>query len=244
VQQGQAVAAGQSLFRLSSPELDYNIKIVSRRLEDLLAIRNSSQAVASLAQKRMTIDNEIETVRKQLDGYKKIRDQLDIKAPFAGQMKNIDPSLHAGQWVRHDFLLGLLADDSSRILSGYVREQDVARLSENSSGIFYADYSPLSTFPVVLKYIGKTAAYEIFWPELSSMQKGPIPSEKGPQGQIQPSPRYNIYAVRLDLMPSGAGPHLPDFIARGKVRIRGASQSLANYLINKVFSGFVAEGGL
>ena len=81
---GQAVEKGDLLFRLSSPQLDFNIGLVSQKLENLLEIRRNSQATLELARKRLTIDSEIEKTRKELGGYYKIQDQLEIRAPFSG----------------------------------------------------------------------------------------------------------------------------------------------------------------
>jgi putative peptide zinc metalloprotease protein len=236
------VEQGQLLFRLSSPELDYNIEIVARRLENLQAIRNSSQASPDLAKKRVTIDSEIDRVRKELSGFEKIREQLHVKAPFSGQMKDMNPALHAGQWVSKDFLLGLLADDSSRVFSGYVREQDAARLPEDSAGTFYSELSPLRTFRAAVKEIDKTASYEIYWRELSSLYGGSIPSEKDSSGHVRPLPRYTIYAVRFDPVQGTANGPMPDFAARGTIHIRGTEETFAKLLFKKAVSAFHREG--
>jgi len=244
VTQGQAVEKDQILFRLSSPELDYNLKIVSRRLKDLTAIRASSQATPELAKKRMMIDSEIERTRKELEGFEEIKNRLLIKAPFAGQMKEVEQALHSDQWIDTNMLLGLLADDTSRVLSGYVREQDMEKLPEQGKGAFYVEYSPFRKFPAFVKDVDKTASYEVFWPELSSVYGGPVPAEMSRDGTIKPLPRHTIYAVRFDLAEAAAGSAIPDFAARGTVHLSGDRESLYNILIRNTVSGFIRESGL
>lgn len=244
VAQGDTVQKGDTMFKLSSPDLDYNISIISRRLESLQEIRLSSQADPELARKRITIDSEIEKTRKELAGYMEIKSQLEVSAPFSGELKHLDPSLHVGQWVSRDLMLGLLVDSSKVKLSGYIREQDIERLKDSGKAKFYADYSPTETFDVVLKSYDETSIEEIFWAELSSLQNGPIPSERDAGGGIRPLPRYTFYPAEFELGEGAEKNSVPDFVARGTIEISATPQNAFKSLINKGISYFVTESGL
>ena len=244
VKNGQVVGKDDVLFRLSSDELDYNIKIVTRQLEDLRAIRKSSQATPDLARARVMIDSEIALAEKQIAGYMKIKEQLVITAPFQGKISNLDPTLRTGRWVNTSDLLALLIDDRDMMISGYVSEQDVARIAKDGTGVFYAEYSPLKKFTVTLKEIDQTSAREIFWPELGTQNKGPLATEKDAQGVIRPLPKFTLYPVRLGLIPGQDNPLNPDFIARGTVRLSAENQSIASGLIKKGISALRYEGNL
>ena len=243
VKQGQTVEKGQILFRLSSPNLDYNIANASNQLAALLDIRSSSQASLELAKKRMMIDKEIESARAQLESYQKIRDQLQIRASFAGQMKEIDLMLHPGRWVSSDVLLVLLVNDTERVLSGYIREQDISKLMPDSVGTFYPESSLFSQFQAKLKNIDETASYHVYWPELSSIYGGPVPSENVGGGLVRPSPRYTVYAVNFGILLPQKDSRFPDFAARGTIRINGVRETFANMLFKKAVSSFLWEGG-
>lgn len=242
VAKGEKVEAGQKLFRLSSVELDYNIHIVSRRLRDLKDIRGSSQAVPELARKRVMIDSEIERTQKELEGFQKIREQLEVRAPFAGEMKDVNESLRPGQWVGKGMMLGLLADESGRTISGYVREQDIGRLNPGEGGIFYPEFTPFQKYPAIMKEVDSSASYEVFWPELSSLFGGAIPAEVDRERRIKPLPRHTIYAVRFELEPGAEAPPVPGFVARGEIRVAGARESLFNLLIKKTFYYLSIDG--
>lgn len=243
VEQGQKVEKGDLLFRLSSYNLDHNINITRQRLKDLEGIRESSQATPELANKRVMIDSEIENTRKELEGLFVILEQLNITAPFSGTINILDSALKSGQWVSTKFMLALLADDESKILSGYVSEQDSDMLSENYKGKFYAEYSLFKTFDVVLDKVEKTGAIDLFWAELSSKQGGPIPSETNSEGRTSTLPRYTVYAVQFNLAEGDKSNLLPNFIARGAIHVAGKRESFAKILIKKGISSFVINGG-
>ena len=244
IAKGQFVEKGETLFELSSHDLDHNINITQLRLNDLKKIRNSSQATAELANKRSMIDSEIENTQKELNGFLKIQKQLTIKAPSSGTIEMMDPLLKSGQWVNKTTMLALLADKTSRTLSGYVSEQNVDKLSDTPMGKFYADYSPFSTYNVTLNEVEKTSTTTLFWPELSSSQGGAIPAEANEDGTIRPLPRFTVYPVRFQLHEDENVNFLPNFIARGTVIMEGERRSLAKMLIDKGISILIMDSGV
>ncbi|MEZ5902937.1 MAG: biotin/lipoyl-binding protein [Alphaproteobacteria bacterium] len=178
VSQGQRVEKGDILFRLSSSDLNKNIKIVTQRLEDLKAIRASSQATVELANRRSLINTEIENTEDELQGLKKISNSLIVQARFSGTIKIIDSSLQEGQWINNRTMLTLLANDNKKILSGYIRETDVEKISDLQDGKFYADYSPFEVYDVTLKKLDQSTADTIYWVELSSINGGQSQQKK------------------------------------------------------------------
>lgn len=243
VTQGQRVQKGDVLMRLSSRQLEHNIKISRQRVRDLEDIKMSSQATPELAKKRVMIDNEIDVARKEMEGFLELRKKLEIVAPFPGTVKMMDPALRPGQWVNTQTMLALLADDSVQTLTGYVSEQDKIRLAESKEGRFYLESSPMQVTDVILTSVDQTGAYEIFWPELSSVQGGAVAAERDTQGRIRPLPRHTVYAVHFSKPYENENNLFPNFIARGTVRLEAKPASFANLLIKKAISVFVMEGG-
>ncbi len=243
VTEGQEVKKGDILFRLSSYNLDHKIDITNQRLRDLKTIRDSSQATQELANKRSMVNNEIENTIKELEGLQIISDKLTIKAPFSGTIKITDAGFRKGQWVNSRNMLALLTDNDTTILSGYIREIDMNKLSKTNKGVFYAEYSPFYKFNVTLNTVEKTIADTLFWPELSSIQGGAIPSEKASNGEIKTLPQYSVYPVEFSLSNGNENNHLPNFIARGTVIMSGERQILANTLFKKGVSLFRMDSG-
>lgn len=242
--QGQKVTQGDLLFRLSSFNLDHNINITRQRLEDLIAIRNSSQATPELANKRSMINSEIENTRQELAGFQEMAGKLNIRAPFSGTIEMLEPSLSRGQSVSTTETLALLADNDHKILSGYIGEQDAGKIPLEGAGTFYPEYSPFVTYPVVLERIDKTGADVLFWSELSSEQGGAIPSKTTQGGRIEPLPQYTVYPIYFKLMEEGQDKAFPSFVARGTVIITGERKILVQSLIKKGASIFIMDSGL
>jgi len=243
ITEGQRVEKGDILFQLSSYDLDHNINITTQRLNDLKAIRNSSQAIAELANKRSMINSDIENTLQQLEGYEEIRNKLTIKAPFAGTVKIMDASLKEGQWINTRALLALITDNDKKTLSGYIRERDIDKIANKDSAKFYAEYSPFTTYDVRLDQLEKTRVNTLFWPELSSLHGGPIPSETTQEGNIRPLPRYTYYPVRFEINKHNDDNPFPEFTARGTVVMFGKDQILAKSLIKKGTSVLVMDSG-
>lgn len=244
VRSGDPIKPGQVLFRLSSPELDYNIKLVSQRLRDLKSIRDSSQATLDLAQKRLTIDEEIKATQKELAGHQAIREQLFIRAAYEGFIRDVDPSLSVGQWVNTDHLLAYVVNDKTYSLSGYVQERDAGRLHSGAEGVFYPEFSPYQRYNVVLGRIDRTSLYNIFWSELASPHNGPVPAERSNNGGLKTLPRYTFYPVDFSLKREDGSLKAPDFVARGTILVDADPGSFIGWIIRKTNSFFMQDSGL
>lgn len=239
----QRVEKDDVLFKLSSPQLDYDIELVSQRLATLLDIQASGQANLDLAKKRMTIESEIDTARKELEGLKTQSAQLQIRAPYAGFIKDMDLSLHVGQWISSEQMLGLIIDDQKPILSGYVAEQDISRLVQGSKGVFYPEFSPFTRYEVELSQLEQAGTKEIFWPELASIHHGPIPAERDGQGGVRSLPRYTLYAAKFNLDEDSHNADSPAFVSRGMIRLKVKRTNALNLLIQRAISVVMRESG-
>lgn len=241
VKEGQRVKKGDMLFVLSSPDLDYNIKLVAQRLKALEDVRDSSQANLGLMKKRVTVDSEISKTREELNGYNTLKEQLTIHAAFDGVVRDLDNTLRVGRWVGRESQLAVLVDDSLSVLSGYVSEHDVSRLADGNHGVFYPEYSVDARFDVTLTDVDAARTTELYWTELSSVHQGAIPAERSNDGTIKALPSHIYYPVRFAL--DGTGQDVPDFIARGTVRLQAKPTSRMQILLKRALSVVIREGG-
>jgi hypothetical protein len=132
----------------------------------------------------------------------------------------------------------------SLILSGYVSEQDVPRIHEKAAGWFYADFTPFVRFPVQLKKIEDTDSLDLFWPELSTLFGGPLPSERtADRRSIRPLPGHPLYAAQFSLREGEENSALPDFTARGTVVLEAEPVSVLSLMGQRLLSLIVRESG-
>lgn len=241
VNASKTVTSGEALFILSSPELDYDIDIAHQKLTLAENVRDREQASRELSNKRLTIQQEIDTVKKQLEGLLEQRELLTVRADFSGKIRDMNPYLHEGLWVNPSEQLALLIEPEKNILTGYVREQDIARVRENTQGYFYPETDLTKRYPVTVSQIEKTDTNNIFWQELSSVYGGPIPADSGPNRQ--PIARYTLYSVKFALETVNEITP-PGLATRGVIRLEADPTSPAKSLIKHTISLFLRESGL
>lgn len=240
VQSGERVEKGQILFRLSSPEVEFNIQLLEQRLSDLRNIKDSSQATLELAQKRMTLEQEITAAEKELLGYRKIHEQLIIRSNFEGVVKDVELNLQVGQWINTDLQLAYIVNHDDYKLTGYIKEKDASRLLALSSGTFYPEFSPARRYDVQFDRIDHTALDTVFWAELASPFNGSVPAELS-AGQLKTLPRYTFYTVDFSFDESVSNARVPDFVARGTIVLNAVPTSLAIILIQKINNYFLQD---
>lgn len=243
VGEGTKVLEGDVLFKMSSPTLDYQIKAASQKLNALESIRNSSQADVQLAKKRVTVTSEIDQARAELEGHLKVAEQMIIKAPHEGTVRDLDHMLKVGQWVAVNHRLGLVVDERHTMLTGYVREHDIARLRESGKGRFYPEADPFSSYDIVLESVDNADTTDIYWSELSSVYHGDLPAEIDGQGHVRALPRHTIYMVRFKMAARAEKKGGISFVERGTVRLEAEPATMANALFKKAFSAIFSENG-
>ena len=237
----QRVHKGELLFSLSSNEVDYRLEGARLHYESLKDLREREQALPEISRQRITIEEEIATAKDALDGLVEQKEQLEIRAPFDGIMRDISPDIHAGRWVGNNKLLGVVLQPEEVLVSGYVREADVVRVYDGLDGHFYPSYAPLKRFPVRVSYVDRVDAKDIYWKELSSLFGGPLPSDPGKEGKI--SLRNTSYAVDFKVN-DRITPSLNSFVGEGVVKLSAKPVSVFSLFSSWFVSLSLREGGL
>lgn len=242
---GRMVRKGESLLALSATDLDHRLEIASRRAE-LLEMRLRRVAADPLERSMMPVlQRELATAREALEGFRRLRESLDLRAPFDGVLENAAPELYPGMHVSPARRLALLRGKDTLILRGYVHESGYARLSGGETGRFLPDDPQFPTLPVRLATLGETAMGKIALPLLTQRHGGAIPLEMNP-GSEQPVPAGAWFAVTLlpgmDLSPQSPYRTL-DRELRGMVILDGERRSLASAALSRVAGILVRESG-
>lgn len=243
VVEGGEVAEGQEMFRLSAPDIDYQIDLARQKLAMLTTVREREQAQQALVRQRPTLDADIESAKKELEGHRAQKERLVITAPFPGRVRDLDPYLHEGQWISPEMLLAVVVGPESLVLSGYVSEQDVTRVAPDARGWFYADFTPFARFPVAVRKIEQTDSLDIYWPALATVYGGPLPAERKPGGGLRPLPRYPVYAAEFSLRDAEGNAALPSFTAPGVVVLEAEPVSAISLLAQRLWSLVMRESG-
>ena len=188
-------------------------------------------------------------VQRKLSGLEAEQTQLDMRAPAKGWIMQLAPDLHEGRWVSKDELLALVATSDRMMVKAYIAQEDVARLSQSSSGTFIPDDISRPTFGVRLARIAKTNSTILDQPELASVYGGDIAVQLDESQQL--IPKRSRYLAELSLAPStddgvsqlnGAGVYALQTV-NGVIKLDGEAESLLIGMVRQAASVIMAELG-
>ncbi|MEG1116287.1 MAG: secretion protein HylD, partial [Janthinobacterium sp.] len=136
VANGQHVAAGQPLLRLSSPELALREGETGAR-QDLLAWQSAAAGLDAASRKDWQVLNdqlayasaEHATVGADLRRFRPL-------APFAGVLVDVDPDLRPGEWLKGQEYLGSLVGAGRWQVVAYVDQDAVRRIARGDRALF------------------------------------------------------------------------------------------------------------
>jgi putative peptide zinc metalloprotease protein len=229
------VRAGGTLLTLDSPDIRARAD-VSRataesfrtQLERLPGVRRGEEKRALLASE---LARELASVRGEMAELAR----LEIKAPFAGQVLDVDPEISIGSWVKPSQPLGILVDPASWIAEALVPEAELARIAVGDHARLHLHGDPLTRLDGVVAAIDPGRASAVPDPVLADSYGGPIQTVKGERLV----PRAALYRVRIDL---GAPPPAMR-MARVTAVIEGRRQSLAADWLRSISALLVREAG-
>ena len=125
-QDGDGVQAGQVLYRLSNPELDFQIDSARAQMEETdamirQAMRESTADLKPLESRREAID-------KLLARFLGSRSELLVRAPHSGRWVAPDLDNAIGSWLDRGKPVGQVVDQSNFYFSATVSQREVSRL--------------------------------------------------------------------------------------------------------------------
>lgn len=214
------VAAGEAIAVLDSPDLRLRAAQYER-LADALALqldqavgrRDGTERRALFARQWAEQAEEARSRRTELA-------RLELRAPFAGRLTDIDHAARSGVWVNGEQPLAVLVDDALWVVDAYADQRDVARLSSGAEATFHPSGDPMGARSGRVIGIDGTRTLRLPEPLLSTAFGGAIPVLQGGEGRV---PRDALYRVRVAL--DGAPPAAA--VRGGTVVITGARRSLA-----------------
>jgi len=240
VTEGQDVAKGAILAALVSDELEVKYKRAGQELARLKTIKRAAQTMPGHKPQdnaHNALDQEIIAAEKNLAALDEQKKRLIITAPFAGVIRDLNPEIQAGRYVRGKDLLFRLVDEKTTMVTAYASESDARRLTTGAAGSFRPDYTARAAFDVTEGAIEPANVTALAWPELASTYGGALAVE---QSLI---PLRSLYKVTFNV--TGRADNAPATgVWRGVVYAKGAYQSIFVNFIKRMAELAAREGGL
>lgn len=170
------------------------------------------------------------------------RGRLTLRAPFDGELRDIDHGLAPGVWVKPREPLAVLVDHGEWVVDAYIAEADMGRLKVGQEARVGLMANPLSWVRGKVDSIDVSRTQVLPTTMLDANNGGPIPtvSEATKEGQERTQVvRDALYRVRIVL-----DQPLPTHqVATVRVAIDGKSESIAAGFFRRVASIFIRESG-
>ncbi|WP_419737163.1 HlyD family efflux transporter periplasmic adaptor subunit [Pseudomonas sp. COR18] len=237
VEDGQRVEQGAVLVELESPDIESRSIIVRREIDILqLQLRRQAGRSETAADVGILEQRLAESVA-EYRGLQARRERLLLRAPQAGQVRDLMPQLRAGRWVSTRDPLARIVEDGTR-LRGYLAEEDLWRVAPGASGRFVADDPMRPAWPVELLDVDANGVSVIDQEALTSDHHGPIAVRR--DENRRPEPVQAQYGARLKLLEEVPTPSHP---LRGVAVLQGRSESLLGIAWRRMAALGVRESG-
>ncbi|MBN9497368.1 MAG: efflux RND transporter periplasmic adaptor subunit [Alphaproteobacteria bacterium] len=234
---GDDVAAGATLVRFDSPDLDYRLAQAERLVAQLRLQAANALQEADGAARAQILRRELDRAEAERVGLAGERARLTVTAPFKGTVMEIGDALTPGEWVQPGEALAVLADMSHVVIDAYIAEADLARLTADASAWLVLADPQAPRIKARVVSIADTATRALADAELASIHGGHIGVRPGPQETL--IPETPIYRVRL----APEASELPRRVAVGTAWIDVAPESILRRIWNIVLGVLIRESG-
>lgn len=133
------IAAGQTLVKLTSPDLSAQAKVakawqdtLSGRLAGLMADEQGQSSNLVVVQRAYEQAAEYDALLAE-------QQRLHILAEFTGIWLDLDSSVQQGSWLNEKQAIGVLIDPEVWVLDAYLTQQEIQRISLGAKATFYAN---------------------------------------------------------------------------------------------------------
>lgn len=234
---GQTVQAGEVLLELESPDLDSRLVIVRREIDVLqLQLRRQAGRSETVAEAAILEQNLAEALA-EYRGLQARRERLQLRAPHAGTVRDLQADLRSGRWLPAQLPLLQVVETGTR-LRGYLAEKELWRLEAGAEGRFISDDPSRATIRVRLEQVDATGTPHLQLEALASDRQGPIAVRRDDRGRAEPLQAQ--YGVRLRALEERPAPPQP---LRGVVHLHGQGESLLGAAWRRIAALGIRESG-
>lgn len=235
---GQVVKAGDALVILENPALEKEVRLAETKVAKWDYRLGRMAGYGQDRDQRQVIGESLRAGLAELTGLEAKRDNLTLRAPIAGVIRDRADSLTVGRWIDQKVPIVYLVDDRQAEIESFVPVDELAYVAVGQP----ARFVPLDlTRPSVGAHVTQIAEVderEFMVPYLASVYGGDVPVRKDEKGRLKPE--VSVYRVRLSL---DDGVKDPGQILPGHVQIEGQSSSIAKRAWDQVAATLVRESG-
>jgi putative peptide zinc metalloprotease protein len=238
VREGQAVKVGDALVILENPALEKEVRLAETKVAKWDYRLGRMAGYGQDRDQRQVIGESLRAGLAELTGLEAKRDNLTLRAPIAGVVRDRADSLTAGRWIDQKVPIAYLVDDRQAEIESFVPVNELAYVTVGQPARFVPLDLTRSSIEAHVTQIAEVDEREFMVPYLASVYGGDVPVRKDDKGRLKPE--VSMYRVRLSLDEVGTS---PDHILAGHVQIEGQPSSIAERAWDQVVATLVRESG-
>ena len=240
LKEGKPVKQGETLFEISSTQMNAERQISQKRVE-MLKTRIARSTASEDALSLITVTRqELETEIQKLKGLKKKQASLVMKSPVGGRIVNVDTELHQSQWLSQQNVMAIVINENSVRLTGLAEASAVSRMKIGNKGKFITDGFLQKSIPVEVIAISNIAEAKLDDEILSDQEGGLVPSSQENDGSLIPHGSW--FKIELSISQPANDFDLQK-TTRGLAVIEGEPQSYAIRVFRQIASVLIRESG-
>jgi putative peptide zinc metalloprotease protein len=217
-----AVTPGQILFTLESPDLQLAQQratgLADARSQELLGLTGLQDG----EERRAQVTSQQDKFLAEASLYSGERSRMQLAAPFAGVLSDLDPQLTAGVWVAPRQPLAVVMDPTSWTVEAFVAEEDVARVRVGDAARIHLGARSLAVLQGRVKEVDSSRTSVLPHSMLDARAGGPLATiaATNDNQRQERAPKDAIYRVRIEVLgiPQGQQMMLANVVVAGEER--------------------------
>jgi len=241
-QNGAQIAKDSVLVQLYVPDLQLRRQTLLARMEGLRWQAAASGLSAESSSRLLVNQDALATAQAELASLEAETLNYAPRAPFAGQLRDLDPDLQVGQWLSRKEKIALLVRDGTPwLVETWLDEESVQRVAAGDSAQFITDGLHGAMLQLTVRLVDRDASRFLPRSELAAHLGGHILTREK-NGQMVPE--RAIYHVVLAVDPSEET--LKAFVQqswRGKLTIHARWEAPAWPYLRQAMGVLIREAG-
>jgi putative peptide zinc metalloprotease protein len=239
-----AIKRGEALIVLDSPDTRSRAQ-QARALAEALALQfDQSVGRSDGAERRGVIAEQLNQQLAEIDAQQDELKRLEVRAPFDGQMLDVDRSIKPGVWLNSSQQIAILVDTSTWVVDALVDQEAIERIRPGGIVRFYLRNDTRAPLIGTVAAIDSARAQVLPHPMMATDHGGRVPSIKQSNGSL--TPRDSLYRVRIMMNAAelNKAQHLQSPSVRlGSATIAGERKSFASQWATAIVSVVIRESG-
>lgn len=238
VNDGQKVMAGEQVVVLENPSLEKEVRLAEIKVA-MWDYRLGRQAGHDQDRaQRQVIAESLKAGLAELAGLKSKQENLILKAPMAGMIRDRADSLTPGQWIDQKLPVAYLVDAGHAEIESFVPVDELAYIDVGQSARFIPEDLTRPSMEALVTEVAQVDERDLAIPYFASIFGGDTAVRKDDKGRLKPE--VSVYRVRLS--PRDAIRDANQAIL-GHIQIQGQPSSLAKRVWDHTVTVLIRESG-